>query len=120
MGEGTKAVSVDVRGKAWQRHGEQAWRTLIERQRASGMSIQTFCEREGVSRSSFGRWRSLLAKRATGAQRLEECTVGEHAAVAAPRSGFVDAGMLRMGGVSEPVEVRLELGGGIVVTIRRG
>jgi len=37
-----------------------------------------------------------------------------------PHAGFVDAGMLRMGGVSEPVEMRLELGGGIVVTIRRG
>lgn len=120
MGEGTKAVSVEVRGKAWQRHGEETWRAMIERQRASGMSILAFCEREGVSRSSFGRWRSLLARRATGAQRLEECTVGERAAVAGPRSGFVDAGMLHMGGVSEPVEMRLELGGGIVVTIRRG
>lgn len=91
---------------------------MIERQRASGLSILAFCEREGVSRSSFGRWRALLAKRTTGA--LEECTVGEAAAVAAQCGGFVDAGMLRMAGVSEPVEMRLELGGGIVVTIRRG
>jgi len=38
MGEGAKAVSVEVRGKSWQRHGEQAWRTMIERQRVGGMS----------------------------------------------------------------------------------
>lgn len=118
MGEGTKAVSVEVGGKSWQRHGEQAWREMIERQRASGMSILAFCEREGVSRSSFGRWRALLAKRTS--DMVAERTVDERAAVAVPRSGFVDAGMLRMGGVSEPVEMRLELGGGIVVTIRRG
>ncbi len=118
MGERAKAVSVEVRGKSWQRHGEEAWRTMIERQRASGLSILAFCEREGVSRSSFGRWRSLLAKRATG--EPNEFTVDERPAVAAQRGGFVDAGMLRMGGVSESVEMRLELGGGIVVTIRRG
>ncbi len=118
MGEGAKAVSVEVRGKSWQRHGEQAWRAMIEQQRDSGMSVLAFCEREGVSRSSCGRWRSLLGKRATGAPK--ERVVDGRAAVATQCGDFVDAGMLRMGGASEPVEIRLELGGGIVVTIRRG
>lgn len=37
------------------------WRTVVERQAGSGMSRKAFCEREGIGRSSFEKWRRRLA-----------------------------------------------------------
>lgn len=42
------------------RRGEEAWRVLIEAQRASGLSDQGFCKREGLAISSFRRWQARL------------------------------------------------------------
>ena len=105
--------------KRQQRHGERGWRAILEQHRRSGMSIEAFCAREGLSRASFGRWRARLGgvARDTAIDRAEAIGPGGE-----PRAvGFVDVGVLRTDGVTvEPVEIRLELGGGIVVTIRRG
>jgi hypothetical protein len=119
MNEEAGSVAAGVKRKSWRRHSEQAWRAMIERQRRSGMSIEAFCAREGLSRSSFGRWRSLIAARADGAPN-EIVAAGEASTFDARGGGFVDAGVLHAGAVSEPVEIRLELAGGLVVTIRRG
>jgi hypothetical protein len=110
--------------RKWLRRSKSAWRALIERQRGSGASIESFCQAEGVSRSTFERWRgirlssgqicppsSLVAKdngRPAPLQR-SECTP------------FIDVGMIGVEGRSgEPLEIRLDLGGGMVLTIRRG
>ena len=120
MNEETGSVATEVKRKSWRRHPEQAWRAMIEGHRRSGMSIEAFCAREGVSRSSFGRWRSLIAARAGGASD-EIVAADKSSAFDARRGGgFVDAGVLHAGATNEPVEIRLELGGGLVVTIRRG
>lgn len=50
------------RGKLRHR-GEEAWRVLIERQSASGLSDQGFCKREGIPLSSFKRWQVRLQER---------------------------------------------------------
>jgi transposase-like protein len=113
------AAATGVKRKSWRRHGEQAWRAMIEGQRRSGMNIEAFCAREGVSRSSFGRWRRLLAARAGGTPN-EIVAAGESSTFDTRRSGFIDAGVLHASATNEPVEIRLELGGGLVVTIRRG
>lgn len=113
-------VEVERKGKPrrWGRHSEQAWRAMISGQGRSGLSIEAFCAREGVSRSSFRRWRSLISGRASGAAK--EHDVERQWSAEAPREGFVDAGVLRVGAATETLELRLEMGGGIVVTIRRG
>ncbi len=36
------------------------WRERLERQEESGLTIEAFCEREGVSTSMFYRWRRHL------------------------------------------------------------
>jgi len=36
------------------------WREVFEKFEGSGLSISAFCEREGVSRGAFTRWRHRL------------------------------------------------------------
>ncbi len=36
------------------------WRDLLERQRASGLSVAAFCRRDGVAASSFFAWKRKL------------------------------------------------------------
>jgi hypothetical protein len=46
---------------------EARWRDALRRQRASGLTVQSFCRREGLSESSFYAWRRAIAERgATG------------------------------------------------------
>ncbi len=99
---------------------ESVWRERIARQEASGKTIAVFCLEEGVGKSTFSNWRRRL--------RAVEVAVAaqKSSAVAAP---FLDLGALKPkgphGGNRVPyesagaVEVRLELGGGVVVHIAR-
>jgi hypothetical protein len=36
------------------------WREVLDRQNASGLSAEEFCEREGIRLGSFARWRHKL------------------------------------------------------------
>lgn len=40
-----------------------AWRRRVRRFEQAGMTVERFCDHEGVSASSFYRWRKLLAER---------------------------------------------------------
>ena len=44
-----------------QRRSREAWGEVLTRFAASGLEIEAFCAHEGLSVSSFRRWRSLLA-----------------------------------------------------------
>lgn len=48
---------------------ERYWRGVIERQRASGLSVAEFCRRNDVSDALFYRWRRRLADRDVGDSR---------------------------------------------------
>ena len=91
------------------RRSREEWRAVFDRFAASGLGVGAFCAREGISDSSFGRWRSLLgdAGQVTGT------------ATAVERTGFVDAGRIGLSG-DERIEVKLELGGGVVLHVVRG
>jgi len=41
--------------------GTAAWRRRVGRFKRAGVTVERFCEREGVSQSSFYRWRKLLS-----------------------------------------------------------
>jgi putative transposase len=69
----------------WQRRSREEWREVFARFAASGLEVEAFCAHEGLSVSSFRRWRSLLA--AMSAPRSGCPRRGEP-------SGFVDAGLL--------------------------
>jgi hypothetical protein len=99
------------------RRSEQAWRELVERQAHSGLSVQAFCRDEGVSPWGLYQWRSRLrGKRKRGMP----VPAGTQAAVSASepaKSGFIDLGAL--GPSRTRCEIRLDLGGGVVLQVVR-
>jgi putative transposase len=95
--------------------GEQAWRELLQRFDGAGVTVSEFCLREGVSKSSFQRWRSLLTTTRSQATGERDDRPQEAAA-----TQFVDLGALR-GAVSDTgrLQIKLDLGGGIVLQLTR-
>lgn len=100
-----------------QRRSESAWREILERHEHSGLTVAAFCEREGIKSGSLYGWRARMSEEPEG-------TVA--AAPAAPvkrkdgengSSGFIDLGSL---GSRSRFEVRLELGGGVLLHLVRG
>lgn len=89
------------------------WRELFTRQVASGLAVSEFCRREGINAGLFRRWRAGLGKAGqVGRARLRPAR-GEGASVP-----FIDLGAL--GAVASGWQVRLELGGGLVLSLVRG
>jgi putative transposase len=96
--------------------GEAVWRELLARFDRGDESVDAFCEREGLSKSTFNRWRSRgITPRAPTAAAASRVT---------PTSaGFVDLGALRgsaSGAEAGRLEITLELGGGITLRVVRG
>src|SRR5579872_5716145 len=96
-----------------QRRGVEAWRELVARQDRSGLSVQAFCRRERLNAWTFYGWRSRLRKRA--AVTADRVVVREQNGESA---GFIDLGALNA--VSSRCEIRLDLGGGVVLQVVRG
>ena len=95
------------------RRSAQAWRAVVARFGQSGLTEEAFCEREGVGLKLFHRWR---VKRSSAAPRG---VVDKPARVApGPTAGFVDLGALKDGGAR--LEMRLDLGGGLLLHVVRG
>jgi hypothetical protein len=109
---GSTVMASAVRGK-WRRRSREEWRAVFERFAASGQSIRQFCEREELSKSSFERWRGLLAGETPVAADRDEAGAG---------TGFVDTGLIGVGvgGGAGRLELTLDLGGGVVLHLVRG
>ena len=91
------------------KRGAEQWRVLLSRFDGSGLSVAEFCAREGISDTSFHRWRSRL--RAAGSSQPER---------AAP-AVFLDAGVLQREPASAArLELTLDLGGGLQLSLVRG
>lgn len=90
-----------------------AWRAVMTRFAASGMSVAAFCERESIGIASFYQWRSKLAGVIEGG-RLSQQSQEEPEKPA----GFMDLGTLNAS--TSRLELRLDLGGGVVVHLVRG
>ena len=90
---------------------EVEWRRRLARFAASGQTLRQFCQAEAVSAAGFYRWSKWLGR----------------AAVAPMPSGFIDVGAMPMAPqkaakvdpASAALEVRLELGHGLVLHIVR-
>ncbi len=95
-----------------QRRDAQAWGELVKQQRASGLSVPAFCRREGINAWTLYGWRSRLG---SGQPRRPE---GRRAPTK-EASSFIDLGALRAP-ATERWEIRLDLGGGIVLHLARG
>ena len=108
-------------GRTRRRLDEASWRAVMQRFAASAASVGEFCTREGLSDSAFYRWRARLATDQTPSV-VARSTSRSPAPVATPSSsGFIDLGRLgvppRDAGAG--LELRLDLGGGVVLQIVR-
>lgn len=95
--------------------GAAGWAVVVERWRVSGLSVEAFCQRDGVSRAGFYRWRALLGVSNSA------CAVPalDSAAQSSP-TDFVDLGTLsRSVNAGGRFELRLDLGAGLVLTLVR-
>lgn len=93
------------------RLGAAAWRAVLARFAESGLTAAAFCEREGVSSKSFYRWRARLGS------SPDQPLARKGASVTSTEGGFIDLGALRSG--SSRLELRLDLGGGVLLHLVR-
>jgi hypothetical protein len=96
----------------WIWRGTAGWLKLVSRQSSSGLSVPEFCRQEGINAGLFRRWRATLKDSPT--ERRVIARTEPAAGVSAP---FIDLGDLRSGGPR--FDVRLDLGGGMVLSIAR-
>ncbi|MFY7916746.1 MAG: IS66 family insertion sequence element accessory protein TnpA [Rubrivivax sp.] len=77
-------------GQTRKRLDEQSWRAVFERFEGAAMTVQEFCQREGLTRSVFMRWRARLRSSSMPQP------IGAVAKTASPASkpSFVDLGLL--------------------------
>ena len=94
------------------RRGEAFWRGAIERQRASGLVQQEFCQQEGLSLSTFARWLQRLSQRSAIEQLQGD---GQFVQLTGLSSGSVEA----TAGPAAAMHIRLNLGGGLSIEIVR-
>jgi len=81
---------------------------LLARFESAGLSVAAFCARESISEASFYRWRGLLPSSGAGHD------------LAQAAGAFVDLGPMASGARGARLEVRLDLGGGVVLHLVRG
>jgi transposase-like protein len=95
------------------RQDANAWREILRRYAQSGLTVEAFCRSEGIGVWSLYRWRSRLGATVRGIEvadvRPERDT---------PSASFLDLGALGLS--SSRFEVRLDLGGGVLLQLVRG
>ena len=93
------------------RRSRQEWTLIVQRFRTSGLDARTFCARERIGYASFRAWRA----------KLNEPPAAPKAASTLPLSSvpFIDLGAMSPS-MSTPLHVELELGGDVVLRLKRG
>jgi len=99
-----------------ERRSESTWREIVERQGHSGLSVKAFCEREGIKTASFYVWRSRLQQEAR--DKSAPTRSPRKARPDKPTGEFIDLGALSSS--RSRFEVRLDLGGGVLLHLVRG
>jgi hypothetical protein len=97
-----------------------AWREVLERFAAAGTAVDKFCERERLSTSSFYRWRDRL--QSADARAVELRLPSATGVAVRPRAAdFIELGSLAGSSrdADSGLELRLDLGGGVVLQITR-
>ncbi len=101
------------RRRSWRRRSGAAWRGIVSRFAESGLTLREYCARERISTTSFYRARAVCGDTASGE------VVGSASVTAPPAAAsFLDLGTL--GGSGTRLELRLDLGGGVILQIARG
>ena len=101
--------------------GAQAWREVFRRFDGSGDSVVGFCRREGLNTSSFRRWRKRLETTATTSTAQMQAQEAREPTRQPPVASFIEMGSMGAASAAAArLEVRLELGGGVVLQLVRG
>ena len=117
----SKAAAVRVSKQRMQAQ----WSSVMAQFAQSGLRVPAYCKQIGVSQANFYRWRARLSGNKAAAlvvvPKLKSVRVNHH--------GFVDLGSLGDGAamptkvdslaISERINVRVELGAGVVLQITR-
>jgi hypothetical protein len=98
-----------------QRRSESVWREIMSRQQQSGLTVTEFCEREGLKVASLYGWRGRLRQEAAGEKASPP--ISSRARVEKSSEEFIDLGAI--GASRGRFEVRLDLGGGVLLTLVR-
>lgn len=100
------------------RLGEARWRELLGQFLAGGETVEAFCQREGVAKSSFQRWRLRLEG---GAAPRSASAAGQQVPQQL-RASFVELGALSLpvAPSAQRLEITLDLGGGVTLRVARG
>jgi hypothetical protein len=97
------------------------WREVMWRFGEAGATVTEFCAREGLNKSSFYRWRERLGSVGEARDAVPQRSGRSDLAVQPAAAGFIDLGDL--GGPPRDaragLELRLDLGGGVVLQISR-
>jgi hypothetical protein len=99
-----------------QRRSESAWREIVARQEQSGLTVQEFCEREGLKTASLYGWRVRLRQEPAGKSAAPPVSGRSHAEKVSGE--FIDLGAIDSS--CSRFEVRLDLGGGVLLHLVRG
>ena len=94
---------------------EAAWREIFARQAASGLLVSEFCRQEKITPGVYRRWRTLLQGERPGTGKPSAANKQTATPV---QPAFVDLGALKQ--AEARCEIRVELGGGVVLSVVRG
>ena len=97
------------------RRSEDAWREIVARQAQSGLTVQAFGEREGINAASLYGWRSRLREGAEDERPPERLPKKAKSVTSATE--FIELGTL--GTITGRFEVKLDLGGGVLLHLVR-
>lgn len=99
-----------------ERRSADAWREIVTRQEQSGLSVHAFCAQEDVEPASLYAWRSRIGR------GVESAGTAVPVSRKVPRrkieGEFIDLGSLDS--KRSRFEVRLDLGGGVLLQLVRG
>jgi transposase-like protein len=98
-----------------QRRSESAWREIVARQEQSGLTVQEFCEREGLKPASLYGWRVRLRQQTIAKRPSPQTSKSTRTEKASEE--FIDLGAI--GASRGRFEVRLDLGGGVLLQLVR-
>lgn len=112
------------------RRSAQAWQALLDEQAESGVTVTAFCHQACISPASFYRWQGRLRKglQNAGGNSAGTLSPAIPAVTAQPIPDFVDLGALedlpsparREADAAHRLELRLDLGGGLILHLVRG
>ena len=98
-----------------QRRSGSAWREIVTRQEQSGLTVTEFCEQEGLKAASLYGWRVRLRQQTSSTTTSP--TVSNRTGVQKTAEEFIDLGAI--GASRGRFEVRLDLGGGVLLQLVR-